>query len=245
MDVKTLEKNTLSRKICVEGRYRAQRGGGFHISRGLPLIEEIQRFGASSVVLGEFLVNVWGDGDSEFDGQRKQLGLDLVRNDESSRARLAFARFIVVKAFDALPVDIAVRRVGLISYADTYNICDDVTERTLLEEAVRLDGESTGGKPYALDGEDVLLVTDKIFVAAPARRCGVSEYIQSNLADITHIYVGARPKLVVLNCGDFSNEHLNMGITEGEYKEILRKHYTKAGYKSFTGMSPYMMWRLL
>ena len=59
-----------------------------------------------------------------------------------------------------------------------------------------------------------------------------------------YFHGGYRPKLAVSNCGDFSNEHVRLGISEQEYKEMLRQHYQNAGYKSLGAVSPYVMWKL-
>ena len=64
------------------------------------------------------------------------------------------------------------------------------TEFALLSEAIRLDIE-TSESDYNLDGINALLLVDKVYVAEAARRCGVSEYIHTNLADIAHVFHGS------------------------------------------------------
>lgn len=248
MQVNTLEKRTLSRRIVMDGEYRTRRNNsGFILSRGEnSFVDEMQMAGASDAVLGEFILRINGDSESEYDLHRERLGLQLYPIAQNvSRVCLAHARFVVVKGFSSLPRELAVRRAGLNNYISVYGVCSDPTESMLLSEALHLDMSTCKGE-YNLDGTSMLLIVDKVFVAESARCCGISEYIHTNLADISHVFIGVRPKLVILNCGDFSNEHVRLHITESEYKNILRKHYASVGYKSLDGgVSPYVMWKLL
>lgn len=247
MQTAILEKQTLSKRIMLNGEYHTRRGNtGFFLNReGITFTDELQMSGASDAVLGELLIRINGDGENEFFSQRAQLGLNLQRVSQGvNRACLAFARFIVVKGFASLPRSLSVRRAGLADYASVFGVCPDPTESMLLTEALRLDVETCEGE-YNLDGVSMLLLVDKVYVAECARRCGISEYLHTNLADIAHVFIGVRPKLVVLNCGDFSNEHTRLGITEKDYKDILKKHYTRVGYQTLGGVSPYVMWKLL
>jgi hypothetical protein len=243
-----LEKRTLSKVIRIDGEYRAARNapGGVAISDGAaPFSDEVQTHGAADTVLGELIIRVNGDGDPEFDEQRRQFGL-TVRSIAPgiSRVCTAFARFTVVKSYDALPSGLSVRRVGLSNYTSVYGICPDPTEQALLQHAIQLDAK-TCKRDYSLDGDSFLLITDKVFVAACARRCGISEYIHTNLADIAHVFIGAHPKLVVLNCGDFSNEHTRLGMSEPEYKDMLRTHYMRVGYEPVDSEPSYVLYKLL
>ncbi len=237
----------MSRRIVVNGEYKTRRNNAcFAVSHNEnSFVDELQRTGAADAVLGEFILRIDGDSESEFDAQREKIGLQLSKSIGGvTRANIAYARFIVVKGYSSLPKELAVRRAGLANFISVFQICPDPTEEALLAEALRLDIETCKGE-YNLDGMSMLLVVDKVYVAEAARRCGVSEYIHSNLADIAHVFIGVRPKLVVLNCGDFSNAHSNMGITEIEYKHILRKHYERTGYKSIMGTTPFVMWKTL
>lgn len=247
MNTVLLEKQTMSRRIVVNGEYKTRRDNAcFMVSHNeSSFVDELQRTGAADAVLGEFILRIDGDSESDFDSQRRKIGLQLSKSVEGvTRANIAYARFIVVKGYSSLPPQLAVRRVGLANFISVFGICTDPTEETLLSEALRLDIETNEGD-YNLDGVSMLLIVDKVYVAEAARRCGVSEYIHTNLSDIAHIFIGVRPKLVVLNCGDFSNAHTSMGISEIEYKHILRKHYARTGYKSVAGTSPFVMWKLL
>jgi len=247
VDIALLEKQTLSRRIVINGEYRTRRNNaGFILRHGdNSFVEELQITGAADAVLGEFILRIDGDCESDFDSQRARLGLQLSKPVQGiTRANLAYGRFVVVKGYSSLPPEVAVRRAGLLDYVNVFGICSAPTEFALLSEAIRLDIE-TSESDYNLDGINALLLVDKVYVAEAARRCGVSEYIHTNLADIAHVFTGVRPKLAVLNCGDFSNAHASMGITELEYKHILRKHYERAGYKSVNGVSPFVMWKLL
>jgi len=242
-----LEKQTMSRRIVVNGEYRTRRDNAcFVVSHSNnSFLDEMQRTGVADAVLGEFVLRIDGESESEFDSQRSKLGLQLSGPVHGvTRANIAFARFIVVKGYSSLPKELAVRRAGLTNFISVFGICTDQTESMLLNEALRLDIETNEGE-YNLDGVSMLLIVDKVYVAEAARRCGVSEYIHMNLADIAHVFIGVRPKLVVLNCGDFSNAHTALGISEIEYKHILRKHYESTGYKSVAGASPFVMWKLL
>ena len=78
---------------------------------------------------------------------------------------------------------------------------------------------------------------------ADRRRCGVSD-TYTRTARYNSCFTGVRPKLAVLNYG-ISAMLVSLGITELEYKHILRKHYERAGYKSVNGVSPFVMWKLL
>lgn len=247
MDTALLEKQTMSRRIVINGDYKTRRNNAsFVLKHGnSSFVDELQITGAADAVLGELVLRIDGDSESDFDSQRAKLGLQLSKPVQGiTRANIAFARFIVVKGYSSLPPGVAVRRAGLLDYVNVFGICSDPTEYNLLSEALRLDIE-TSDTEYNLDGVSSLLLVDKVYVAEAARRCGVSEYIHTNLADIVHVFTGVRPKLVVLNCGDFSNAHATMGITELEYKHILRKHYERTGYKSVAGVSPFVMWKLL
>ena len=248
MRIAALEKQTMSRRIVLDGEYHTRRNNsGFTLSRGdSAFVDELQMTsGVTDAVLGEFILRVNGDSETDFDAARTKLGLQVYPVGQGvSRACIASARFVVVKGFAALPSQLAVRRAGLVNYVTVFGLCPDPTESMLLSEALRLDVETCKGE-YNLDGKDMLLVTDKVFVAECARRCGVSEYIHTNLSDIAHVFIGVRPRIAVLNCGDFSNEHVRLGITEVEYKNILRKHYASVGYRSLGGVSPYVMWKSL
>jgi hypothetical protein len=248
MKADMLEKRTSSQVIRVDGEYRAARAarGGFEISNGDdPFVDEIQRRGADNAILGELFIRVNGDGDSGFDAQRQRLGLNIRRSGpDTSRACLAFARFVSVKAYDALPPGVSVRRAGLANYASVFGLCRDSAEYDLLLRAIHLDAEHSEGG-YSLAGDTPLLITSVVYVAPCARRCGISEYIHTNLADIAHVFIGARPKLVVLNCGDFTGEHARLGITETAYKDMLRTHYLRIGYEPVDDGLPYVLWRLL
>lgn len=247
MNTALLEKQTMSRRIVINGEYKTRRDNAcFTVTHGdNSFVDELQRTGAADAVLGEFILRIDGDSESDFDSQRRKLGLQLSKSVQGvTRANIAYARFVVVKGYSSLPPQLAVRRAGLLNFISVFGICTDLTEETLINEALRLDVETTDGV-YNLDGVSMLLIVDKVYVAEAARRCGVSEYIHTNLADIAHVFIGVRPKLVVLNCGDFSNAHTSMGITEIEYKHILRKHYERTGYKSIAGTSPFVMWKLL
>lgn len=242
-----LEKQTLSKRIVVNGEYKTRRETScFTVGyNDNSFLSGLQRTGAAEAVLGELVVRIDGDSESEFDNQRSKLGLHLSESVQGvTRANIAYARFVVVKGYSALPAELAVRRAGLSNYVSVFGVCQDPTENALLTEALRLDVETSVGD-YNLDGTSTLLLVDKVYVTEAARRCGVSEYIHSNLADIAHVFMGVRPKLVVLNCGDFSNAHNALGISEVEYKHILRKHYARVGYKSVVGASPFVMWKLL
>lgn len=238
----------MSRRILINGEYRTRRDNvSFVISHNdNSFVDELHMTGASAdAVLGEFILRIDGESETAFDSQRRKLGLQLYKPvDGMTKANIAYARFIVVKGYTSLPKEIAVRRSGLGNFVSVFNICPDPTESLLLQEALRLDIATSEGE-YNLDGVSMLLIVDKVYVAEAARRCGVSEYIHTNLADIAHVFIGVRPKLVVLNCGDFSNAHKSLGITELEYKNILRKHYENTGYQSVPGASPFVMYKLL
>ena len=247
LNITLLEKQTMSRRIVLTGEYKTRRDSAcFVVSHtDISFVDELQRTGAGDAVLGEFIVRVDVEGESDFDAQREKLGLKLSKSINGvTRANIAYARFVVVKGYPSLPTELAVRRAGLLNYISVFGLCPDPTETSLVTEALRLDIEMCKGD-YNLDGVSMLLVVDKVYVAEAARRCGVSEYIHTNLADLAHVFIGVRPKLVVLNCGDFSNTHSNLGITEIEYKHKLRKHYERSGYNSVVGASPFVMWKPL
>lgn len=247
MKVSTLERRTLSKQIIIDGDYNTRCGrNGFVLAHdNAVFVDELQMTGAPDSVLGELIIRISGDGESEFDIQRKQLGLNVYPVSEGvSRVGLAYARFVVVKGYSALPQTLAVRRASLSDFVSTFGLCPDPTESMLLDEVLHLDVE-TSDDDYNLDGTEMLLIVDKVFVCDCARRCGISEYIHSNLADLAHVFIGVRPHLVILNCGDFSNEHTRLGVSETSYKNTLKKHYSRVGYKSLGSISPYVMWKLL
>lgn len=268
MDVRKLERQTLSEAIVIDGEYKTRRGNtGFVIGRGdESFVQELYDTGAADGILGELVVRIYGDGDTSLDGERQLLGLPMQKITKveavedpgspgnminvsriMSRAELGYARFVVVKGYSALPKCLAVRRSGLINYIIKHMLCPEPTEASLISDAVALDMSTTKGD-YDLSGKSMLLVVDKVYVRDAGRKCGISEYIHNNLVDIVHTYTAVRPKLVVLNCGDFTSEHRRQGITEEEYKNRLKKHYTKCGYKvvpNNSTVSQYVMWKEL
>jgi len=76
VDIALLEKQTLSRRIVINGEYRTRRNNaGFILRHGdNSFVEELQITGAADAVLGEFILRIDGDCESDFDSQRVKAG---------------------------------------------------------------------------------------------------------------------------------------------------------------------------
>lgn len=85
---------------------------------------------------------------------------------------------------------------------------------------------------YSKDWVNIAII-NKVYVKPVFRRCGISSWIHSNIADIINMYGLVFPTGVILTYGDFSHEsNKEFGMSNGAYNKMLLNHYKSMGYSN-------------
>lgn len=186
--------------------------------------------------VGKIRVTIYGESTFNLDddnllGMRlhREQNLKLVRTKvgNNDRYAIAYVDILILKSDFSFPDKVLSKGK---SPDDIAKLAKGEDEYMLLKKALDMQRSM---KTDDTDKPDCnIAIADRVYVNRNFRRCGISKWIHSNIADIIKTYGMVDVSAVLLIPGDFSNEAEQVfGVSSDKYKSMLIEHYKDEGYK--------------
>jgi len=156
---------------------------------------------------------------------------------DGQNVELGHCKLVILRGSSGLPQRLRKPRFNRTNQLAQLIAAGDVSLERLFYCAMEVEAKlsKNGISQYSMN---MLCAIDRICTAPSLRGGGLGWYFIDNLPDLIHLYMGVRPGLFVLQCGDYNHESDKMGISKEEYIDKLVMFYEKCGFslaESFLG----------
>lgn len=209
---------------------------------GVSLGESIDMYGAGRYChIASLKINVIGEvtdsDDGELNKNRIQDGIKLLEEHKNTREySIANIHLLLLKNNYSMPFGCS-NSSSIVDMLSSISTIDN--ERNIILAAYDLS-EYIAKMSKQERGDIGIVIVDKVYVHKQFRRCKISSWVHSNMANLVNTFALTFPSAAILACGDFSNEaNKAFGLTDEQYLELLRNHYSKEGYNEVLDIKKY------
>lgn len=159
--------------------------------------------------------------------REKDLGLVRTKLGTIDRYNIGYVDILILKSDYSFPEEVTNKGKTL---DDIIKSAKGEDELKLLTSALEIQHNIIKSNSKMTDCN--IAIVDKVYINNEFRRCGLSTWIHTNIADIAKIYGMINIEAVLLIPGDFSDEaNTRFNMSKQEYEDMLIKHYKNVGYK--------------